>query len=90
MVHAPEAFDQMQRVAVWMAHVVEPRLVIEANGVNDEPIPFVFGDGIPEPRYIGILGMLAVSWNFPPYASEFIQDIDVVRGLEDLELPGYI
>ena len=42
----PEAFDQVQRVAVWMSDHVQPALVVQAHRVDNQSIAIVFADGI--------------------------------------------
>ena len=37
-IEAAEAFDGVQGIGMWMADIVEPTLIVEASGVDDECI----------------------------------------------------
>src|SRR5262245_37563097 len=54
-VHAPEALDNVQRFAVRMTGIVQPRLFMNARRVDDEGVALPAADRIAEPRWLGIL-----------------------------------
>src|SRR5215471_8186404 len=51
-VAAMKSLDGVICIAVWMATVVEPRLIIETFRLDDECVAFPFADRIAEPRWL--------------------------------------
>ena len=59
-VGAAQRLDHVQRVAVRMADRVEPRVAVEADGVDDERVAVPPADRVAEPRRLDVLRMFAV------------------------------
>src|ERR1700676_3722396 len=50
MVHAADAFDNVQSVAVRVPDAVEPSLVVEIHGVGDQGVSLPMPNGVSHPR----------------------------------------
>jgi hypothetical protein len=44
-----DAFNDMERIAVWTPQAIEPRPVVEADGVDDERVAFSTAGRVAEP-----------------------------------------
>ena len=58
-VTAPEPFRQSHRLAVRMAAAIEPGLVVESHGLDDEDVAVPFADRVTQPARFRILRMRA-------------------------------
>ncbi len=76
LVDALIALGQMQLLGVRMAHLIEPRLVVEADGVHDQRVAvLVVADRVPPPLRIRIGRMLRVQPHDPEERAELVQDV---------------
>ena len=83
-VPAPEAFDHAQRVAVRMAHPIEPAPVVEANGVDDQRVARPRADRIAHPSRLRIRRQLAaIQENLAEHRVLLVEDDNQPRRLDD-------
>ena len=82
---APEPFDQVHCVAMRMAAAIEPGLVVEAGGVNDQGVAFPETDRVSQPGRLRIFGKLAAIHEYlPKERHRLVQNHDEARRLDDL------
>jgi hypothetical protein len=83
VIEATEALDNVQHVTVWNAIRIEPRLVVEADRVNDKRISFPFAHRVPHIRGLEVFGVSpAVRKNLPDDLNLEYED-HAVTGLND-------
>src|SRR5437879_13286273 len=54
--------------------------------MHEQGVAFPLSYGLPIPGNVGILGMVLIQWNLPPNLIPFPELVDVVVGLDYLEL----
>src|SRR5437660_4807072 len=83
---APNAFDYVQLVRMWKTSAIDPGLVVETDGVDDERVSLVSPNGVPHPSKIWILRVLApIGEDLAHIVIELEQLNHPPRGLDDLE-----
>src|SRR5436853_2082394 len=85
-IHTPNPLDDVEFLAVWMTDSVQPRRILESHRIHDQAVAFPLAHGLPIPGNVGILGMGLIQWNLPPNLIPFPELVDVVVGLDYLEL----
>src|SRR5579862_789142 len=86
MADATDALCEVQILAVRMAHLIEPGLIVETNGIDDEGVPLPFADRISHPRGANVLGMLTpIRKNLAHKMIVLEQHHDLAGVLHDLE-----
>ena len=88
MVRAAEALDHVQGVAVRMAGVIEPGLVVERDRVDDECVALVPSDRVAHPCRVRVLAMFGNHRDGPPNASKLIENVYHLWSLNYRKLPG--
>lgn len=88
LIDAPKPLDEVQLIAMRAAHVIEPGLIVKSYGIDHQRISFVSADRIAPPGRIWICRVLSIHGNLQPGCPVFKNDVDEVRGLNELELVG--
>src|SRR5213593_1254438 len=78
--------DHSQFLAVWMTDSIQPRRILEPNRIDNERVALPLAHGLAIPGDIGILRVRLIQRNLPPSLVPFPELIDVVVGLDNLEL----
>ena len=86
MVNAAEALDQVKRVAMRMAYLINPRFIVKSDRVDDQSISLISPDRVAHPSGVRIFGVLLVQRDEPPNAGVLVQDVHNIGSLNEYEL----
>jgi len=90
-IRARESFDDVHLIAVNVTPVVEPRQVVESDGVDDERIRFPTSNRVPLPRELQVVArwmLPTIHEHLPISVDGFHQDEDIRWRLDDAERVG--
>src|ERR1700732_2987672 len=59
VVYAPETLNEVQLIAVWMAHSIEPIYIADTDGIDHECIALPLANRVPHPKRTKARRMLA-------------------------------
>src|SRR5262252_7678133 len=88
-IHPFEALDEMELLGVGMTHLIEPRLVVQPDSIDDERVAaFVAASRMSPPLRIGIVRMLLVQPDDAEEGTDLVQDVDGLGRLNEPRLEG--